>query len=176
MADVMVALDRADLPPEAIDAAVRTLADEGVDVLDVPTEDDTEAEIRQAERATEVGRRAATSDLVRIYLREIGRVPLLTAEDEVELAKAIEAGLFAEEKLGGGFPILVAIHGHLELLGHHGLRAKQRLIEANLRLVVSIAKRYIGRGLGFLDLIQEGNLGLIRALATLDSSKGYQFC
>ena len=106
MADVMVALDRADLPPEAIDAAVRALADEGVDVLDVPIEDDTESDIRQAERvaAADGGRRAATSDLVRIYLREIGRVPLLTAEDEVELAKTIEAGLFAEEKLGGGFP------------------------------------------------------------------------
>ena len=107
MADVMVALDRADLPPEAIDAAVRALADEGVDVLDVPTEDDTEDDIRQADAGRlRSGRRAATSDLVRIYLREIGRVPLLTAEDEVELAKAIEAGLFAEEKLGGGFPLL----------------------------------------------------------------------
>jgi RNA polymerase primary sigma factor len=175
MADVMVALDRADLPPEAIDAAVRALAEEGVDVLDVPIEDDTEAEIRQAERASEVGRRAATSDLVRIYLREIGRVPLLTAEDEVELAKAIEAGLFAEEKLGGGFPLLGAIHGDLELLVGEGVKAKQRLIEANLRLVVSIAKRYIGRGLVFLDLIQEGNLGLIRAVEKFDYTRGYKF-
>ena len=173
MADVMVALDRADLPPEAIDAAVRTLADEGVDVLDVPQEDDTEAEIRRAE--AEVGRRAATSDLVRIYLREIGRVPLLTAEDEVELAKAIEAGLFAEEKLGGGFPMLGAVHGDLELLVGEGVKAKQRLIEANLRLVVSIAKRYIGRGLVFLDLIQEGNLGLIRAVEKFDYTRGYKF-
>jgi len=178
MADVMVALDRADLPPEAIDAAVRALADEGVDVLDVPQEDDadTEAEIRQAERgAAEVGRRAVTSDLVRIYLREIGRVPLLTAEDEVELAKAIEAGLFAEEKLAGGFPMLGAIYGDLELLVGEGIKAKQRLIEANLRLVVSIAKRYIGRGLVFLDLIQEGNLGLIRAVEKFDYTRGYKF-
>jgi RNA polymerase primary sigma factor len=175
VADVMVALDRTDLPPEAIDAAVRTLADEGVDVLDVPTEEDTEAEIRQAGPAAEVGRRAATSDLVRIYLREIGRVPLLTAEDEVELAKAIEAGLFAEEKLGGGFPLLGAIHGDLELLVGEGVKAKQRLIEANLRLVVSIAKRYIGRGLVFLDLIQEGNLGLIRAVEKFDYTRGYKF-
>ncbi len=175
MADVMVALDRADLPPEAIDAAVRTLTEEGVDVLDVPTEDDTEAEIRQAERAAEVGRRAATSDLVRIYLREIGRVPLLTAENEVELAKAIEAGLFAEEKLGGGFPMLGVINGDLELLVGEGVKAKQRLIEANLRLVVSIAKRYIGRGLVFLDLIQEGNLGLIRAVEKFDYTRGYKF-
>jgi len=175
MADVMVALDRADLPPEAIDAAVRALTEEGVDVLDVPTEDDTEADIRQAERGADVSRRAATSDLVRIYLREIGRVPLLTAEDEVELAKAIEAGLFAEEKLGGGFPILGAVHGDLELLVGEGVRAKQRLIEANLRLVVSIAKRYIGRGLVFLDLIQEGNLGLIRAVEKFDYTRGYKF-
>jgi RNA polymerase primary sigma factor len=176
MADVMVALDRADLPPEAIDAAVRALADEGVDVLDVPAEDD-EADLRQAERvaSAEGGRRAATSDLVRIYLREIGRVPLLTAEDEVELAKTIEAGLFAEEKLGGGFPMLGAMHSDLVLLVGEGVRAKQRLIEANLRLVVSIAKRYIGRGLVFLDLIQEGNLGLIRAVEKFDYTRGYKF-
>ena len=174
MADVMVALDRADLPPEAIDAAVRALAEEGVDVLDVPSEDDTEADIRQAERGAEPAG-AATSDLVRIYLREIGRVPLLTAEDEVELAKAIEAGLFAEEKLGGGFPMLGAVHGDLELLVGEGVKAKQRLIEANLRLVVSIAKRYIGRGLVFLDLIQEGNLGLIRAVEKFDYTRGYKF-
>src|SRR5580692_8274782 len=131
MADVMVALDRADLGPETLDAAVRALTDEGVDVLDVPREDEAEPDIRPVD--LDGGRRAPTSDLVRIYLREIGRVPLLTAEDEVELAKA-----------------------------------KQRLIEANLRLVVSIAKRYIGRGLVFLDLIQEGNLGLIRAVEKFD--------
>src|SRR5579872_4655065 len=175
MADVTVALDRADLPPEAIDAAVRALADEGIDVLDIPRED--EAEIRHAEEA---GRRVATSDLVRIYLREIGRVPLLTAEDEVELAKAIEAGLFAEDILEGGrLPAGVAAcgvaAGDLELLIRDGVRAKQKLIEANLRLVVSIAKRYIGRGLVFLDLIQEGNLGLIRAVEKFDYTRGYKF-
>jgi len=176
MADVMVALDRADLPPEALDAAVRTLTDEGVDVLDVPRED--EVEVRPAE--IDGGKRAATSDLVRIYLREIGRVPLLTAEDEVDLAKYIEAGLFAEEKLDGGFglpdfQLPGAVHGDLELLVAEGVRAKQRLIEANLRLVVSIAKRYIGRGLVFLDLIQEGNLGLIRAVEKFDYTRGYKF-
>jgi len=175
MADVMVALDRADLPPEAIDAAVRALADDGVDVLDVPLQDDAEADIRLAEKGADASRRVATSDLVRIYLREIGRVPLLTAEDEVELAKSIEAGLFAEEKLGGGIPMLGAIHGDLELLAGEGVKAKQRLIEANLRLVVSIAKRYIGRGLVFLDLIQEGNLGLIRAVEKFDYTRGYKF-
>jgi RNA polymerase primary sigma factor len=171
IADVMVALDRADLPPEAIDAAVRALTDEGVDVLDVPRED--EAEVAPAE--TDGGRRAPTSDLVRIYLREIGRVPLLSAEDEVELAKSIEAGLFAEETLGGSFAMPAVVHGDLELLVGEGVRAKQRLIEANLRLVVSIAKRYIGRGLVFLDLIQEGNLGLIRAVEKFDYTRGYKF-
>jgi RNA polymerase primary sigma factor len=169
MADVMVAIDRADLPPEALDAAVRALADEGVDVLDVPREED--AEIRAAE--VEGGKRAATSDLVRIYLREIGRVPLLTAEDEVELAKCIEAGLFAEEKLARGS--CGPARGDLEVLVSEGCWAKQRLIEANLRLVVSIAKRYIGRGLVFLDLIQEGNLGLIRAVEKFDYTRGYKF-
>jgi RNA polymerase primary sigma factor len=170
MADVMVALDGADLPPEALDATVRALADEGVDVLDVARED--EAELRRADAEV---RRAATSDLVRIYLREIGRVPLLTAEDEVELAKSIEAGLFAEEKLCCGIAVPGAIHGDLEFLAYEGVRAKQRLIEANLRLVVSIAKRYIGRGLVFLDLIQEGNLGLIRAVEKFDYTRGYKF-
>jgi len=175
MADVMVALDRADLPPEAIDAAMRTLAEEGIDVHDVleVQREDVDVDIRRAE--SEGSRRAPTSDLVRIYLREIGRVPLLTAEDEVELAKSIEAGLFAEEKLGGGFPMLGAIHGDLVLLVGEGLKAKQRLIEANLRLVVSIAKRYIGRGLVFLDIIQEGNLGLIRAVEKFDYTRGYKF-
>ena len=176
MADVVVALDRADLPPEALDAAVRALTDEGIDVLDVPRED--EVEVRPAE--IDGDKRAPTSDLVRIYLREIGRVPLLTAEDEVDLAKYIEAGLFAEEKLDGGlglagFGLSTVVHGDLELLVGEGVRAKQRLIEANLRLVVSIAKRYIGRGLVFLDLIQEGNLGLIRAVEKFDYTRGYKF-
>ena len=173
MADIAVALDRADLPAEAIDAAVRMLTEEGVEVLDVAHEDEPKS--RSGALTAEAGRRVPTSDLVRIYLREIGRVPLLTAEDEVELAKSIEAGLFAEEKLAGGFPLLGAVYGDLDLLVGEGLRAKQRLIEANLRLVVSIAKRYIGRGLVFLDLIQEGNLGLIRAVEKFDYTKGYKF-
>jgi RNA polymerase primary sigma factor len=175
MADVMVALDRADLPPEALEAAVRTLAEEGVEVLDVAIEEEAEVEApRRGE--PDPGRRATTSDLVRIYLREIGRVPLLTAEDEVELAKSIEAGLFADDILAGGFVLSRgAGRAELELLIDEGVRAKQRLIEANLRLVVSIAKRYIGRGLVFLDLIQEGNLGLIRAVEKFDYTRGYKF-
>jgi RNA polymerase primary sigma factor len=175
MADLAAAFERCDLSPDAADGVLRLLADEGVEVIEPPADDPEEL---QRIGRTEVARRAATGDLVRIYLREIGRVPLLTAQDEVELAKAIEAGLFAEEKLQGGYP-RAGHHGaqlaELALLGADGMRAKQRLIEANLRLVVSIAKRYIGRGLVFLDLIQEGNLGLIRAVEKFDYTKGYKF-
>jgi RNA polymerase primary sigma factor len=175
MTELTAAFERCDLPPEAADGVLRLLADEGVEVIEVPQEDPEE---QPRSGRADVTRRAVTGDLVRIYLREIGRVPLLTAQDEVDLAKAIEAGLFAEEKLQGGYPRRER-HGaelaELALLAADGMRAKQRLIEANLRLVVSIAKRYIGRGLVFLDLIQEGNLGLIRAVEKFDYTKGYKF-
>ena len=172
MADVATALDRHELSPDALGDVVRLLGDEGIELIDAPHE-----EVEETRPAGEVdpGRPAATSDLVRIYLREIGRVPLLTAEGEVELAKSIEAGLFADEKLRGGFPLQGAEAADLQLLVVEGERSKQRLIEANLRLVVSIAKRYIGRGLVFLDLIQEGNLGLIRAVEKFDYTRGYKF-
>jgi len=173
MGDVTSAIDRADLSADTLDAVVRVLADEGIEVTESPTEE--EPDTRLPDFDTESARRAGTSDLVRIYLREIGRVPLLTAEGEVELAKAIEAGLYAEEKLNGGYPLLGEERADLEWLAADGVRGKQRLIEANLRLVVSIAKRYIGRGLVFLDLIQEGNLGLIRAVEKFDYTKGYKF-
>jgi RNA polymerase primary sigma factor len=151
---------------------LKLLADEGVEVTDA--QHDSEEATRQVQAEA---RRAVTGDLVRIYLREIGRVPLLTAHDEVELAKAIEAGLFAEEKMQGGIDERLggAQMAELMLIAADGIAAKQRLIEANLRLVVSIAKRYIGRGLVFLDLIQEGNLGLIRAVEKFDYTKGYKF-
>jgi RNA polymerase primary sigma factor len=173
MGDVTSAIDRADLSADTLDAVVRVLADEGIEVTESPAEE--EPDTRLPDFDTESARRAGTSDLVRIYLREIGRVPLLTAEDEVELAKAIEAGLYAEEKLNGGYPLLGEERADLEWLAADGVRGKQRLIEANLRLVVSIAKRYIGRGLVFLDLIQEGNLGLIRAVEKFDYTRGYKF-
>jgi RNA polymerase primary sigma factor len=173
MADVASALDRHELSPDALGDVVRMLGDEGIELLDAPQE---EVEETRPAGEADLGRpAAATSDLVRIYLREIGRVPLLTAEDEVELAKSIEAGLFADEKLRGSFSLDGAEAADLQFLVAEGERAKQRLIEANLRLVVSIAKRYIGRGLVFLDLIQEGNLGLIRAVEKFDYTKGYKF-
>ncbi|MEU6038111.1 RNA polymerase sigma factor [Actinomadura sp. NPDC047616] len=126
--------------------------------------------------AQQIAAAGATADPVKDYLKQIGKVPLLNAEQEVELAKRIEAGLFAEERL--------AKDGHLmsdedrldyEWIAEDGRRAKNHLLEANLRLVVSLAKRYTGRGMLFLDLIQEGNLGLIRAVEKFDYTKGYKF-
>jgi RNA polymerase primary sigma factor len=118
----------------------------------------------------------ATADPVKDYLKQIGKVPLLNAEQEVELAKRIEAGLFAEEKLAEGARVLSSdTRIDLEWIAEDGRRAKNHLLEANLRLVVSLAKRYTGRGMLFLDLIQEGNLGLIRAVEKFDYTKGYKF-
>ncbi len=126
--------------------------------------------------AAQVASAGATADPVKDYLKQIGKVPLLNAEQEVELAKRIEAGLFAEEKLGtgtGGMAPDARID--MEWIAEDGRRAKNHLLEANLRLVVSLAKRYTGRGMLFLDLIQEGNLGLIRAVEKFDYTKGYKF-
>ncbi|MEZ0091660.1 RNA polymerase sigma factor [Streptacidiphilus sp. EB129] len=117
-----------------------------------------------------------SADLFRQYLREIGRIPLLTAVDEVDLARQVEAGLFAEEFLNS-HPSLPddGLADDLDRLVVIGRIAKRRLIEANLRLVVSVAKRYVGRGLTMLDLVQEGNLGLIRAVEKFDYARGYKF-
>ncbi|MGI5468598.1 RNA polymerase sigma factor [Streptomyces sp. CA-132043] len=116
-----------------------------------------------------------SSDLFRQYLREIGRIPLLTAAEEVELARRVEAGLFAEAKLGNTPDLDSQLAVDLDKLVVLGRMAKRRLIEANLRLVVSVAKRYVGRGLTMLDLVQEGNLGLIRAVEKFDYARGYKF-
>jgi RNA polymerase primary sigma factor len=126
--------------------------------------------------AAQVAVAGATADPVKDYLKQIGKVPLLNAEQEVELAKRIEAGLFAEEKLAEGSGVLTTDQRiDLEWIAEDGRRAKNHLLEANLRLVVSLAKRYTGRGMLFLDLIQEGNLGLIRAVEKFDYTKGYKF-
>ncbi len=117
----------------------------------------------------------ATADPVKDYLKQIGKVPLLNAEQEVELAKRIEAGLFSDEKLNSGEKLAAKLRKELEWIAEDGRRAKNHLLEANLRLVVSLAKRYTGRGMLFLDLIQEGNLGLIRAVEKFDYTKGYKF-
>ncbi|MET8508456.1 RNA polymerase sigma factor [Streptomyces sp. NPDC015232] len=125
--------------------------------------------------AQQVAVAGATADPVKDYLKQIGKVPLLNAEQEVELAKRIEAGLFAEDKLANSDKIAPKLKRELEIIAEDGRRAKNHLLEANLRLVVSLAKRYTGRGMLFLDLIQEGNLGLIRAVEKFDYTKGYKF-
>jgi len=126
--------------------------------------------------SAQVAAAGATADPVKDYLKQIGKVPLLNAEQEVELAKRIEAGLFAEEQLNKeGDKLPPDVKAELEWIAEDGRRAKNHLLEANLRLVVSLAKRYTGRGMLFLDLIQEGNLGLIRAVEKFDYTKGYKF-
>ncbi|HHY47152.1 MAG TPA: RNA polymerase sigma factor RpoD [Firmicutes bacterium] len=156
--EVIDALHKVDLTPEQIDGVYEILARNGIDVVPEPGEPDA-AEIEALERHDgetqdlgevdlSVPEGIATDDPVRMYLKEIGRVPLLTPAEEIELAKRIEKG---DEE------------------------AKRKLAEANLRLVVSIAKRYVGRGMLFLDLIQEGNLGLIKAVEKFDYRKGYKF-
>jgi len=127
------------------------------------------------EPAQQVTVAGATADPVKDYLKQIGKVALLNAAEEVELAKRIEAGLFAEEKLAKGGRISEKTLEELEWIVIDGRRAKNHLLEANLRLVVSLAKRYTGRGMLFLDLIQEGNLGLIRAVEKFDYTKGFKF-
>ena len=126
--------------------------------------------------AAQVAAAGATADPVKDYLRQIGKVPLLNAGQEVELAKRIEAGLFADHKLAEGSGVLrPGQRIDLEQVAEDGRRAKNHLVEANLRLVVSLAKRYTGRGMLFLDLIQEGTLGLIRGVEKFDYTKGYKF-
>ncbi|MFE4198842.1 RNA polymerase sigma factor [Paenarthrobacter sp. NPDC056912] len=132
--------------------------------------DDDDAPVQQVMSA------GATADPVKDYLKQIGKVALLNAEQEVDLALRIEAGLFAEEKINADDGSMdPKLKRELEFVIHDGKRAKNHLLEANLRLVVSLAKRYTGRGMLFLDLIQEGNLGLIRAVEKFDYTKGFKF-
>ncbi|MFF4709913.1 RNA polymerase sigma factor [Streptomyces eurythermus] len=157
---------RAGLDPEP--AAGEAADAEGPD----ESEEQPEAEVPVVVRAESGG---PSADLFRQYLREIGRIPLLTAAEEVELARRVEAGLFAEEKLSTTPDLDSELALDLDRLVVMGRMAKRRLIEANLRLVVSVAKRYVGRGLTMLDLVQEGNLGLIRAVEKFDYARGYKF-
>jgi RNA polymerase primary sigma factor len=136
------------------------------------------AALTESDRLTEVDlddQTPAMGDSVHTYLKSIGRTSLLTAEQEVDLAKRIEAGLFAEHKLESSTGLDEAYRRDLELIAEDGRRAKAHMLEANLRLVVSVAKKYSDRGLSLLDVVQEGNLGLIRAVEKFDYTKGYKF-
>jgi RNA polymerase primary sigma factor len=161
-----------DIPDEVFErdlATDPTLKEDEKQGFVLSTADDTDEPEQQVMVA------GATADPVKDYLKQIGKVPLLNAEQEVELAKRIEAGLFSEEKIAAGGKINAKLAEELEWISEDGRRAKNHLLEANLRLVVSLAKRYTGRGMLFLDLIQEGNLGLIRAVEKFDYTKGYKF-
>jgi RNA polymerase primary sigma factor len=161
-----------DLPDEQFEkdlASDPSLVEDEKQSFVVSAADDTDEPEQQVMVA------GATADPVKDYLKQIGKVPLLNAEMEVELAKRIEAGLFSEEKLAKGGKLTPKATEELEWIAEDGRRAKNHLLEANLRLVVSLAKRYTGRGMLFLDLIQEGNLGLIRAVEKFDYTKGYKF-
>ncbi|HJZ27558.1 MAG TPA: RNA polymerase sigma factor [Streptosporangiaceae bacterium] len=136
------------------------------------------AALTESDRLSEVDlddQTPAMGDSVHTYLKSIGRTSLLTAEQEVDLAKRIEAGLFAEHKLETATGLDEAYRRELELIAEDGRRAKAHMLEANLRLVVSVAKKYSDRGLSLLDVVQEGNLGLIRAVEKFDYTKGYKF-
>jgi RNA polymerase primary sigma factor len=179
--EVIEALAPVDLTAEQIDNVYQVLADENIEVVEMVDELDAEEFAREARSARDddLALKAPTNDPVRMYLKEIGKVPLLTAEQEVILAKAIEEGEAATAELDKAAAELKKLSStrlrELQRVERHGQLAKKKLIEANLRLVVSIAKRYVGRGMLFLDLIQEGNLGLIRAVEKFDYTKGYKF-
>jgi RNA polymerase primary sigma factor len=181
--EVIEALAPVDLSADQIDNVYQVLQDENIEVVEMVDELEADQFAREARSARdeELALKAPTNDPVRMYLKEIGKVPLLTAEQEVILAKAIEEGEAATAQIeavdataNGKGPNLEELQ-ELRRVERHGQLAKKKLIEANLRLVVSIAKRYVGRGMLFLDLIQEGNLGLIRAVEKFDYTKGYKF-
>ncbi|GAA1597771.1 MULTISPECIES: RNA polymerase sigma factor [Kribbella] len=161
-------VDESDFQPDAVKGLEKELTeDQGFIVSEADETDEPEQQVMVA---------GATADPVKDYLKQIGKVPLLNAEQEVELAKRIEAGLFAEEQTADETAKLKdKVRDEYEWISEDGRRAKNHLLEANLRLVVSLAKRYTGRGMLFLDLIQEGNLGLIRAVEKFDYTKGYKF-
>ena len=178
-------LDTADTPAEIDeleDAAdtPSTNADDSDDVEDHEAAEDSEGSDDSDDAPEDKGRRRGnnenpSADLVRVYLNGIGKTALLTAEDEVELSKRIEVGLYAEHLLENGDKLTRAAKRAMKVLAREGRAARTHLLEANLRLVVSLAKRYTGRGMPLLDLIQEGNLGLIRAMEKFDYAKGFKF-
>jgi RNA polymerase primary sigma factor len=183
-AGVQLGKEQPDASRQADQPAESAAAPEGADVIELDGLDAAAAEA-SALTSTAAAELAAEADLddqtsvmgdsVHTYLKSIGRTSLLTAEQEVDLAKRIEAGLFAEHKLNAETGLSKSYRRDLEAVAEDGRRAKAHMLEANLRLVVSVAKKYSDRGLSLLDVVQEGNLGLIRAVEKFDYTKGYKF-
>ncbi len=190
-ADLMEVLDEMNLESEQLDQIYDSLETLGVDVgtaeaidssiddIEPPMEEIAEIEEEELVDPNELVDSFSTDDPVRMYLKEIGKVSLLSADEEIALATDMSAGVEAQQKLDeaakNGTELSEEETRALKAAAKKGERSKQRLAEANLRLVVSIAKRYVGRGMLFLDLIQEGNLGLIKAVEKFDYTKGYKF-
>jgi RNA polymerase primary sigma factor len=181
-AEVRTALDAAGVGPTESKRVIAAIRRRGITIgADSPASAPTVSVVEEDEAADDTwDHEVPTTDLVRVYLTDIGRVALLTAEQEVELAKRIEAGLYAQEKIRQAdakeiAKIPVKLRRDLQMVAADGGRARNHLLEANLRLVVSLAKRYQGKGLTLLDLIQEGNIGLVRAVEKFDYTKGYKF-
>ncbi|HTW21706.1 MAG TPA: RNA polymerase sigma factor [Mycobacteriales bacterium] len=182
-AEVRSALDEAGVGPAEAERVMTQIRRRGITIgADAPGAAPTAspAVVEEDEVDDTWDHEVPTTDLVRVYLTDIGRVALLTAEQEVDLARRIEAGLYAAEKLRRAdakeiAKIPVKLRRDLTAIAADGARARNHLLEANLRLVVSLAKRYQGKGLTLLDLIQEGNIGLVRAVEKFDYTKGYKF-
>ncbi|MBV9872601.1 MAG: sigma-70 family RNA polymerase sigma factor, partial [Frankiaceae bacterium] len=180
-AEVRTALDEAGVGPAESKRVIAAIRRRGITIgADSPESAPTVSVVEEDEVDDTWDHEVPTTDLVRVYLTDIGRVALLTAEQEVELAKRIEAGLYASEKIRQAdakeiAKIPVKLRRDLQMVAADGARARNHLLEANLRLVVSLAKRYQGKGLTLLDLIQEGNIGLVRAVEKFDYTKGYKF-
>jgi RNA polymerase primary sigma factor len=184
-AEVRTALDEAGVGPAEAKRVITAIRKRGITIgadapSTTPVSTTTEMVVEEEETDDSWDHEVPTTDLVRVYLTDIGRVALLTAEQEVELAKRIEAGLYAQEKIRQAdakeiAKIPVKLRRDLQAIAADGARARNHLLEANLRLVVSLAKRYQGKGLTLLDLIQEGNIGLVRAVEKFDYTKGYKF-
>jgi RNA polymerase primary sigma factor len=180
--DVMEAVPEAELHIEQLEDALATLIEMGIEISDTELEP-PEAEEREPKEADTVEKTAADIDLtaididdsISLYLKEIGRIPLLTAEQEVSLAKRMEAGRNAKRRLSRNGNLNLKEREELAETVRDGNAAQEHLIKANSRLVVSVAKKYVGRGVPFLDLIQEGNIGLIRAVKKFDYRRGYKF-
>jgi RNA polymerase primary sigma factor len=182
--DVMEAVPEAELNIEQLEDALATLIEMGIEISDTELEEPVVEQKERTEKATVESTVTASDidltaididDSISLYLKEIGRIPLLTAEQEVSLAKRMEAGRDTKKRLGNNRNLSHQDRVQLSAIVRDGKSAQEHLIKANSRLVVSVAKKYVGRGVPFLDLIQEGNIGLIRAVNKFDYRRGYKF-